>query len=134
MDDKLRVDVVLAVGQVTEAVAVEATTPMVQTDSGTVGNVADNKKVAEMPLNGRNFLQPEPAGPGRQPGRQGFAEPDAGQVDHGQWRTEQANNFLLDGMDDNDLAINQYAVAISTEAIGNWVAAVTPARRTDRRD
>ena len=30
---------------------------------------------------------------------------------------EQSNNFLLDGMDNNDLAINQYAVAISTEAI-----------------
>jgi hypothetical protein len=30
---------------------------------------------------------------------------------------EQSNNFLLDGMDNNDLAINQYAVAISIEAI-----------------
>ncbi len=57
VDDRFRADVVLPVGQVTETVAVEATNPVVNTDSATVGNVVDNRKVTELPLNGRNFLQ-----------------------------------------------------------------------------
>jgi len=57
VDDRLRIDLVMAVGQLTETVAVEATTPVVSTDSSTLGNVVDNKKVTELPLNGRNFLQ-----------------------------------------------------------------------------
>jgi hypothetical protein len=57
VDDRLRIDVSLAVGQVTEVVSVEASASAVSTDSATVGDVVDNKKVAELPLNGRNFLQ-----------------------------------------------------------------------------
>ena len=54
VDDRLRVDIPLTVGAVSEVVAVEATAPVISTDSATVGNVVDNKKVTELPLNGRN--------------------------------------------------------------------------------
>ena len=57
VDDKLRLDVALQVGRVNEIVAVTEAAAVVQTDSATVGNVVDNKKVTELPLNGRNFLQ-----------------------------------------------------------------------------
>jgi hypothetical protein len=117
VDDKLRVDIVLAVGQVTETVAVEATVPVVQTDSSTVGNVVDNKKVTELPLNGRNFLQLNLLVPGANQGVKGSQNQTQGGSITVNGAREQANNFLLDGMDNNDLAINQYAVAISTEAM-----------------
>ena len=117
VDDKLRIDIALALGQVTETVAVEATAPVINTDSATVGNVVDNKKVTELPLNGRNFLQLNLLVPGVNQGVKGSQNQTQGGSVSANGAREQANNFLLDGMDNNDLAINQYAVAISTEAI-----------------
>jgi hypothetical protein len=117
VDDKLRIDLALALGQVSETVAVEATAPVVNTDSATVGNVVDNKKVTELPLNGRNFLQLNLLVPGANQGVKGSQNQTQGGSISVNGAREQANNFLLDGMDNNDLAINQYAVAISTEAI-----------------
>jgi Carboxypeptidase regulatory-like domain/TonB-dependent Receptor Plug Domain len=117
VDDQLRIDVALSVGQMTDTVAVEATAPVVNTDSSTVGSVVDNKKVTELPLNGRNFLQLNLLVPGANQGVKGSQNQTQGGSISVNGAREQANNFLLDGMDNNDLAINQYAVAISTEAI-----------------
>jgi len=117
VDDRLRVDVSLPVGQLTETVAVEETTPVLSTDSSTLGNVVDNKKVTELPLNGRNFLQLNLLVPGVNQGVKGSQNQTQGGSISINGVREQSNNFLLDGMDNNDLAINQYAVAISTEAI-----------------
>ena len=117
VDDRLRIDITLLVGQVTDTVAVEATAPVINTDSSTLGNVVDNKKVTELPLNGRNFLQLNLLVPGVNQGVKGSQNQTQGGSISVNGAREQANNFLLDGMDNNDLAINQYAVAISTEAI-----------------
>ena len=117
VDDKVRIDVSLTVGQLAETVAVEASVPVVSTDSATVGNVIDNKQVTELPLNGRNFLQLNLLVPGANQGVKGSQNQTQGGSISINGAREQSNNFLLDGMDNNDLAINQYAVAISTEAI-----------------
>ncbi len=117
VDDRLRIDLVMPVGQLTETVAVEETAPVVSTDSSTLGNVVDNKKVTELPLNGRNFLQLNLLVPGANQGVKGSQNQTQGGSISVNGAREQSNNFLLDGMDNNDLAINQYAVAISTEAI-----------------
>jgi hypothetical protein len=117
VDDKLRVDIDMTVGAVTETLSVEAAAPVIQTDSATVGNVVDNKKVTELPLNGRNFLQLNLLVPGANQGVKGSQNQTQGGSISVNGAREQANNFLLDGIDNNDLAINQYSVAISTEAI-----------------
>jgi hypothetical protein len=117
VDQKLRQDVTLEVGQVTDSVAVEAGAPVISTDSATVGNVVENKKVTELPLNGRNFLQLNLLVPGVNQGVKGSQNQTQGGSISVNGSREQSNNFLLDGADNNDLAINQYAVAISTEAI-----------------
>ena len=117
VDDRLRIDVALTLGNVAETVQVEAAAPVVSTDSATVGNVVDNKKVTELPLNGRNFLQLNLLVPGATQGVKGSQNQTQGGSITVNGAREQSNNFLLDGMDNNDLAINQYAVAISTEAI-----------------
>ncbi|HMF76561.1 MAG TPA: TonB-dependent receptor [Bryobacteraceae bacterium] len=117
VDDRLRIDIALPVGELTEIVAVQETTPQVATDSSTVGNVVDNRKVTELPLNGRNFLQLNLLVPGANQGVKGSQTQTQGGSISVNGVREQSNNFLLDGMDNNDLAINQYAVAISTEAI-----------------
>src|SRR5205085_5138866 len=51
------IDVSLAVGQVSETVEVQADAALVETRSTGIGQVIDNTRVLELPLNGRNVIQ-----------------------------------------------------------------------------
>src|SRR5215471_4983166 len=51
-----RIDFELQVGQISESVEVVATSVLV-TENATVGTVIENKRIVELPLNGRNYLQ-----------------------------------------------------------------------------
>jgi hypothetical protein len=52
-----RLDFALQVGAVTETVEVAAQTPILDTDTSSIGAVVENRRIEELPLNGRNFLQ-----------------------------------------------------------------------------
>jgi hypothetical protein len=52
--DRLRVDIALPVGALTEEVSVTAETPLLQTTSATRSQVIDQMKVETLPLSGRN--------------------------------------------------------------------------------
>src|SRR5215471_1084522 len=52
----LTVDIRLQVGETTEVLTVLATAEQLQTSNSTLGNVIEQKSVAELPLNGRNPL------------------------------------------------------------------------------
>ena len=52
---RARLDVTLQTGSVTESVNVSAVVPIVNTEDAVFGDVIDNKRVVELPLNGRNF-------------------------------------------------------------------------------
>ena len=56
VDQTVRVDFVLQVGQLSEQVVVTESVPLVQTDTSTLGQVIERKQVSELPLNERNFL------------------------------------------------------------------------------
>ena len=56
VQDRARIDVILQIGETSTVVNVEAQPGTVQTDSSTLGDVVDNKKIVEIPLNGRFFL------------------------------------------------------------------------------
>ncbi len=51
-----RVDVPLTVGQVSETVEVTSETPLLQTESSSLGQVVEQRKADELPLNGRNIF------------------------------------------------------------------------------
>ena len=57
VNDRLRVDLSLEVGQVTETVTVQGQGPLLQTEDATTGQVIDNQKIVDLPLNNRNWLQ-----------------------------------------------------------------------------
>src|SRR5207249_2398498 len=57
VQQSVRLDLALQVGQVSESVVVEATAVQLQVDNTTVGTVIENKRIVELPLNGRNYLQ-----------------------------------------------------------------------------
>ena len=52
-----RADFNLNVGSVVEVVEVSAASQLLQTEQTDVGQVIDSKRILEMPLNGRNYLQ-----------------------------------------------------------------------------
>lgn len=56
VNDRKTINIQLETGAVTEQVTVTAEAPIIQS-SPTVGDVIENRKVVEIPLNNRNFLQ-----------------------------------------------------------------------------
>ncbi len=56
VDSTFRVDAALQVGATSETVEVTTAAPLLQTESGTLGDTVEGKQVQEMPLNGRNTL------------------------------------------------------------------------------
>jgi hypothetical protein len=57
LQQKLRVDFQMEVGQQVETVQVNAAAPLLRTEDATLGSVVEHKQVVELPLNGRNFGQ-----------------------------------------------------------------------------
>src|SRR5687767_219331 len=55
LQQRARVDFQLTVGSTTESVQVEATVVALKTEDAAIGQVIDNKRVVELPLNGRNI-------------------------------------------------------------------------------
>ncbi|MEZ5362110.1 MAG: carboxypeptidase-like regulatory domain-containing protein [Bryobacterales bacterium] len=54
----LGLNIQLSVGQLTEVVEVSAAAQLLQSEKTEVGQVIDSKRILEMPLNGRNYLEP----------------------------------------------------------------------------
>ena len=100
VQQRQRVDATLQPGAVTENVAVQATSPLIQTDSSELGQVIDSQTMVSLPLNGRNAVQLAQLTVGvtvSEPGARdatgfGFSASGARSLD---------NNFLLDGIDNN---------------------------------
>ena len=53
----VRLDFSMAVGQVSESIEVSAQATQLQAENATLGTVIENKRIVELPLNGRNYLQ-----------------------------------------------------------------------------
>ena len=98
-----RVDFELTIGSTAESVNVSAVAQLINSETTEVGQVIDNKRIVEMPLNGRNYLQLAQftAGvlPGRQLGRGSRSGEEGNFVAMGTSPTQ--NNVLLDGNDNS---------------------------------
>ena len=52
-----RIDFTLQLGNVTEVVEVAGGAPVLQTETTDIGTVVENRRIEDLPLNGRNYLQ-----------------------------------------------------------------------------
>jgi len=59
-----RLDITLTVGEVTEAVTVTGEAPLLETETSNRGSVIDQRKMIELPLNGRDYNQLATLSPG----------------------------------------------------------------------
>lgn len=76
---RLRLDIVLKVGEVTETVTVAGTVSRVQTEDSSLGATVERERIENLPLNGRHVLDLVRLIPGVQPrskGTDGFAQVD----------------------------------------------------------
>src|SRR5579872_3849492 len=120
----VRLDFTLEVGQVTESVQVEASADLLQSENATVGTVIQTKNIAELPLNGREYLNLVTLAPNVS----NFAPP-AGQAQSRQGgdRANQSisaggnrivfDYFTLDGVVNTDPNFNTYIVLPSIDAL-----------------
>lgn len=57
INQQVRIDFAMQVGDVQESVEVTAATPLLQTENATLGEVIGQEKILNLPLNGRTFTQ-----------------------------------------------------------------------------
>ena len=100
----VRLDFTLEVGAVAETVQVQGRSSLVNTEEGRLSYLVDEKRVAELPLNGRNAFQLMELQPGASanPGNVVLGGSAGGNTAFINGQSNRANNFLLDGTDNND--------------------------------
>jgi len=120
----VRVNFTLELGTISEQTIVTGVSPLVETANATVGTVIENRRIVELPLNGRNFLQlvalspnvsAEFAGAGQAGDRQGGSRANQQLSISGQRR--EFNYFTLDGVDNTDVNFNTYIFLPSVDAL-----------------
>jgi hypothetical protein len=57
VNDRLEVNMTMLLGSLTESVEVTAAPPLVESQTGAIGNVIENRKISNLPLNTRNPFQ-----------------------------------------------------------------------------
>ena len=75
VEASIRIDPILEIGEVTEVVEVVSSTPLLQSQTSSLGQVVESRKVTETPLNGRNVLNLVALAPGVVPQGQSMQSP-----------------------------------------------------------
>ncbi len=101
-----------------ERVVVQSDVSAVQTESSDLGAVLDRTMIQKLPLNERDFLRLALLTPGVLPPVEASALSTRGDFAmEANGGREEFNNFLLDGVDNNDPDVNTYVLQPSVDAI-----------------
>ncbi len=118
----VRIDVAMQVGDVSQTIEVSVQTPLLQTETATLGQVVEGRKVLEAPLNGRNIYALVALVPGVVPGGQSGTTPTGtnpfawGNYQIGGGQSNQSAAYL-DGAPVNVSYINLTALVPTQDAI-----------------
>ena len=127
VDQRVRIDLKLEVGAMTESVSIKAESPLVQTSSSELGTTVGNEQIEALPLNGRNFVNLTRTVPGVLRGIPGSNIDGAGSL---AWRASASfsangqrardNNFMLDGVDNNETWLQTVVIFPSVDALDEF--------------
>ena len=122
VDQKARIDLMMKPGAVTETTEVTAQAVTLDTDSTAFSQEMTGEQVAELPLNGRNFMQLLLVGAGAVTvgGEQGTMRQGVGAAVSINGGRPEGNNYTLDGLVNTDAALVTPAVILSQDAIGEF--------------
>ena len=127
INQQARVNLTLELGEVSQTLEVTGQAPLLESESSSLGTVVNQKLVNDLPLNGRNFIQLATLSPGvngvgysatgtimsgtrpddRRPGTEIFSNGNR----------EGSNNFLYDGIDDNERLTLSIVLRPAVEAV-----------------
>ena len=118
-----RIDFNLQLGEVTEVVEVASGAALLTTENATVGTVIENRRIVDLPLNGRNFLQLVALSPNVSFGfgsngaaaRQGGARANTSISIAGQ--RAMFNHYTLDGLENTNVEANTFTFLPSIDAL-----------------
>lgn len=99
---RVRQDLTLEIGAVTESIEISAAPPALQTSDSQIGSVVESKAISDLPLNGRNFTQLMILMAGSTERASGtvaghYAERAGGIAFSVNGQRQSANEFLIDG-------------------------------------
>ena len=121
LNQTARVDVQMSVGAVSETVEVSGEAPVLQTERTEVSTIIDSQTNDRLPLATRNYVQLTLLAPGAvSPNPNGFNNGDntaSGARPYINGNREQANNFVLDGMNNNQVSDNLLGFTPTPDAI-----------------
>jgi hypothetical protein len=125
LNQAARVDVQLKVGKVSETVEVTGAAPVLQTEDAKVGTVMDANSITNLALETRNYVQLTLLTPGTisvdpKGMNTGANTAEEGGRPYINGNREQSNNFLLDGVDNNQASDNLLGFTPSPDAIGEF--------------
>jgi outer membrane receptor protein involved in Fe transport len=118
--ERIRVNADLAVGNISETVVVTTNSALLQTESAELAQSFEAKKIQELPLNGRNFQNLLTLVPGVQPSNSQvgvFDNPQGTQFMQVNGQNNSANNFQIDGVDNNEPLLGLVVQIPPAEAI-----------------
>jgi hypothetical protein len=124
VDQRVRIDLALELGAMTEVVEIQAETPLLQTSSSELGTTVVEEQIKTLPLNGRNFVSLTRTVPGILRGTPGGNIDGAGSL---AWRASASfsangqrtrdNNYMLDGVDNNETWLQTVVIFPSVDAL-----------------
>ncbi|MGA7049271.1 MAG: TonB-dependent receptor, partial [Candidatus Sulfotelmatobacter sp.] len=125
LNQTARVNVQMKVGKISETVEVSGSAPVLQTENAEVGTVLDARTNDNLPLATRNYVQLTLLTPGTvsvdpHSMNLGSNTAEEGGRPYINGNREQSNNFLLDGVDNNQASDNLLAFTPSPDAIGEF--------------
>jgi Carboxypeptidase regulatory-like domain len=129
LNQTARLNFKMKVGKVSETVEVTGSAPVLQTEDAQVGTVMDSNSVTNLALESRNYIQLTLLSPGvvtTDPSTFNYGSQTAEGANNGGGRPyingnrEEDNNFLLDGVDNNQASDNLTGYTPSPDAIGEF--------------
>ncbi|HEV2383236.1 MAG TPA: carboxypeptidase-like regulatory domain-containing protein [Terriglobia bacterium] len=110
----------LEVGTTATQVTVEANPAQINTTSMQLGTTIGASTIADLPLNGRNWIQLQQLQPGVVGGSDRFGTGNMGTNFSTNGAQTQQNSFLVNGVDTADISLNTAGVIPSPDAIGEF--------------
>lgn len=119
VDQRVRQNISLKPGEVTQTLQVTAQAVTLDTDSAALSQLMSQRQVEQLPLNGRNFMQLLLVGAGAVTvgGEQGTMRQGEGNAVSINGGRPEGNNYTLDGLINTDQALVTPAVILSQDAI-----------------
>lgn len=124
---RVRADAALQIGDIKESINVAAQAELVQDEASSVGTAITRQSIVDLPLNGRSFIDLlalssgiTTGTPGRLLNGRGVQTARGSSSFSNNGMRDTSNNFLIDGIDNNDMAVGTITYYPSVDAIAEF--------------